>query len=178
MKLQKIVAPVLPVVLLAGCASPVLTAPDVPAQLRPPASQTVFLAARATGVQIYECAPKADQSTVFEWAFRAPDATLMDQSGRVIGKHFAGPTWEASDGSSVVAETKARDPGPKATAIPWLLLEAKSVKGPGLLSKTQSIQRVDTTGGLAPTEPCTMEGAKRMARVPYTATYYFYGGVS
>jgi len=160
----------------SGCASgpsaPV--PPDVPAPLRAPAGQSVFLEALATGVQIYECAARADQPSTFEWIFRAPEAALADRSGRSIGKHYAGPTWKSVDGSSVVGELKSRDPGPTPSAIPWLLLTAKSTAGTGVFSQTTSIQRVQTVGGVAPSEPCSAANAKQTARVPYTATYYFY----
>ena len=162
-------------VLLGGCAgAPTPTAPSVPDNLRPPAGQAVFLEALAVGVQIYECAPKADQPAVYEWVFRAPEATLADRSGRSLGKHYAGPTWESSDGSSVVGEVKARDPGPNASAIPWLLLAAKSTAGSGVFSATRSVQRVQTVGGTAPKDACGSANAKQIARVPYTASYYFY----
>ena len=159
-----------------GCASgsSTLVPPDVPAPLRAPAGQSVFLEALATGVQIYECAAKADQPSAFEWVFRAPEAALADRSGRAIGKHYAGPTWESVDGSRVVGELKSRDSGPTPSAIPWLLLASKSISGTGVFSQTTSIQRVQTVGGVAPSEPCSAANAKQTARVPYTATYYFY----
>ena len=160
----------------SGCASgsSTLVPPDVPAPLRAPAGQSVFLEALATGVQIYECAAKADQPSAFEWVFRAPEAALADRSGRAIGKHYAGPTWESVDGSRVVGELKSRDPGPTPSAIPWLLLTSKSISGAGVFSQTTSIQRVQTVGGVAPSEPCSAANARQTARVPYTATYYFY----
>jgi hypothetical protein len=162
---------------LSGCAGgPTANPPDVPAPLRPPADQSLFLVALASGVQIYECAPKADQPSVFEWVFRAPEATLTDRSGRAIGKHYAGPTWESIDGSTVVGAVKARDPGPTPSAIPWLLLAGKSTGGAGVFTSTKSIQRVQTTGGIAPSSPCISANAKQVARIPYTATYYFYRG--
>jgi hypothetical protein len=148
--------------------------PDVPAQLRAPADQSVFIEALATGVQIYECAAKPDQPATFEWAFRAPEAALADRSGHSIGKHYAGPTWESVDGSTVVGEAKSRDPGPTQSAIPWLLLTSKSTTGAGIFSQANSIQRVQTVGGVAPSEACSALNAKQIARVPYTATYYFY----
>ena len=158
-----------------GCASPpMVTPPEVPAALRPPADQVLYLDALAVGVQIYECAAKAAMPGAFEWAFRAPEAALTDRAGRSLGKHYAGPTWESVDGSSVVGEVKARDPGPDAAAIPWLLLSAKSNAGNGVFAKTKSVQRVRTVAGVAPTEACTAANAKQVARVPYTATYYFY----
>ncbi|HZE92048.1 MAG TPA: DUF3455 domain-containing protein [Rhizobacter sp.] len=165
----------LAVLAATGCASgPALGPPDVPVQLRAPADQSVFLEALATGVQIYECAAKPDEPSTFEWIFRAPEAALADRSGHSIGKHYAGPTWESVDGSSVVGEVKSRDPGPIPSAIPWLLLASKSTRGTGVFSQTKSIQRVQTVGGIAPSEPCGPGNARQMARVPYTATYYFY----
>ena len=165
--------------LAAGCASgpgagPAAVAPKVPASLQPPAGQPLVLEALASGVQIYECAARPDQPATWEWAFRAPEAVLTDRAGRVIGKHYAGPTWEASDGSRVVGEVQARDPGPDASASPWLLLRAKSVTGSGVFSQVKSIQRVATVGGVAPALPCGSGNAQQIARVPYTASYYFY----
>ena len=163
------------VAIVGACASTPITAPsNVPPNLRPPADQTAFIEARATGVQIYECSSKPDQPSVFEWTFRSPEAALVDRTGRSIGKHYAGPTWESVDGSTVVGEVKSRDPGPDKLAIPWLLLTAKSTTGTGVFSQTKSIQRVQTAGGNAPSQACTSENAKQVARVPYTATYYFY----
>ena len=164
--------------LATGCAAPALQTPQVPPALRPATGQTLFLETLATGVQIYECAPKADASATFEWAFRAPEATLADRAGKPIGKHYAGPTWEAPDGSAAVGEVKGRDPGPDASAIPWLLLTAKTTRGNGVFSGTQSVQRLQTVGGIAPSSPCSATNAKEIARVPYTATYYFYGAAS
>jgi hypothetical protein len=163
------------VLVATGCASgPVATPPEVPLPLRPPVGQSVFLEALASGVQIYECTSKPDQPSTFEWIFRAPEASLVDRSGHSIGKHYAGPTWESVDGSTVVGEVKSRDSGPDKSAIPWLLLTVKSTSGAGVFSQTKSIQRVQTTGGILPSQPCTSANLKQVARVPYTATYYFY----
>ena len=160
---------------VGGCATaPDLLPPEVPAALRPTSGQQLFLEALASGVQIYECAPKPDQPDQYAWLFRAPEATLTDRAGRPLGKHYAGPTWESTDGSLVMGDVKARDPGPRSDAIPWLLLRARSVAGAGNFGKTVSIQRVATVGGAAPSEPCAIGRMKKLARVPYTATYYFY----
>ena len=159
--------------LMAGCASsPSVSPPEVPASLQPPAGQALYLEALATGVQIYECSQKADLT--YEWAFKAPEASLVSRSGQPLGKHYAGPTWESIDGSTVVGEIKARDQGPKNSAIPWLLLAAKATTGTGTFSATKSIQRVATVGGMAPAEPCTSSNLRYIARVEYKATYYFY----
>src|SRR6267154_14553 len=161
--------------ILAGCAaSNVGTNPLVPENLKVPAGQTLSLVSPATGVQIYECgAIKADPAR-FEWIFKAPEADLFDLSGKKIGKHYAGPTWESNDGSKVVGQVKARDDGPNANAIPWLLLNAKSTSGNGVFSQTQSIQRVNTVGGKAPVGGCTQAQAGKDARIAYRAAYYFY----
>ena len=159
---------------LSGCATSQITTPAVPAQLRAPAGQSAFVEALATGVQIYECASRPGESSTFAWTFRAPEATLSDRSGRALGKHYAGPTWESLDGSKVVGQAKASDPGPDPTAIPWLLLTPKSASDAGTYSRTASIQRVRTVGGIAPSQRCDAGNATQIARVPYTATYYFY----
>ena len=162
------------VLAVTGCALCRVKPPEVPATLRPPVEQTVFLEVRATGVQIYECTSKPESPSAFTWTFQAPEAMLIDRWGRSIGRHYAGPTWEFRDGSRVLGEVEARDPGPDPAAIPWLLLRAKSTSGAGPLSRAQSIQRVRTVGGIAPTGPCTEALAHAVVRVPYTATYYFY----
>lgn len=170
-RLPVMTLPALAVLAVCATTQP-LAPPDVPASLHPPAGQSLYLEALATGVQIYECSQKPDSS--YDWAFKAPEASLADRSGHLVGKHYAGPTWESSDGSTVVGEVKAKDPGPTPSAIPWLLLAAKANTGSGAFGSTKSIQRVATAGGLAPAEPCTETNLKQVARVPYTATYYFY----
>lgn len=158
---------------LAGCATPPApTPPEVPAALKPPAGQVLYIEVLVTGVQIYECSQKPDAT--FEWTFKAPEATLMSRAGQPLGKHYAGPTWESSDGSTVVSDVKARDPGPTASAIPRLLLAAKANTGSGTFGAAKSVQRVTTVGGVAPAAACSGGNLKQMARVPYTATYYFY----
>ncbi|HEY6146989.1 MAG TPA: DUF3455 domain-containing protein [Thermoanaerobaculia bacterium] len=163
------------VAILSGCASsPAVRPPDAPEALRPPAEQVLALEVTATGAQIYECSANKDQPERFEWVFKAPEAELFDRTGRKVGKHYAGPTWESTDGSTVVGDVKARDAGPDPNAIPWLLLSAKSTSGSGVFSRIQSIQRLHTVGGKAPTGPCTRDNAQQVARSPYKAAYYFY----
>jgi len=163
--------------LLAGCAA-VVTAPTVPEILRGPAGLALSHEVPATGVQIYECNASKAKPGSFEWIFKGPEAELFDTAGKKIGKHYGGPTWESNDGSKVVGEVKARDDGPDANAIPWLLLSAKSTGGAGAFSRTQSIQRVHTVGGKAPAAGCDKAQVGKEARVPYKATYYFYAANS
>ena len=157
---------------LAFIASNVPAAP-IPEKLKTPANEVLLLQTKAIGVQIYTCSARKEDPSRYEWTFKAPEAELYDSSGARIGKHYGGPTWESDDGSTVVAEVTGRDDGPDANAIPWLLLTAKSRAGAGVLSRTTSIQRVDTTGGKAPVNGCDARQAGRELRVPYTATYNF-----
>ena len=123
--------------LLVACASsPYPAAPTVPPSLQAPAGSTLYLEALASGVQIYECSRKPDST--YEWAFKAPEATLTARSGQSLGKHYAGPTWEALDGSTAVGEVKAREPAPSPSAIPWLLMAAKSNSGSGTFANARS----------------------------------------
>jgi len=160
---------------LASCpTSNASAAPGVPEQLQVPAGRVLTLETHATGVQIYECQPSKDDPTRFAWMFKAPEAKLFDDAGKEIAKHYAGPTWEANDGSKVIGELVAKDSGPNPTAVPWLLLSAKSTAGTGVFSKTQFIQRLHTAGGTAPAQGCDRAQVGREARVPYTADYLFY----
>jgi uncharacterized protein DUF3455 len=146
----------------------------VPESLRVSASQVLFVRARGVGVQIYECRSSPEEPAQFAWVLKAPDAQLSDRAGKPIIRHFAGPTWQASDGSAVVGEVVARDNGPDPDAIAWLLLRAQSTSGSGLLSRTLSIQRLQTVGGNAPAGACSASQAGSEARVNYSADYLFY----
>ena len=137
---------------------------DVPEALKPGANETLAMVVPAKGVQIYECRGE-------KWTFVAPEADLFDTSGKRIGRHYAGPLWEAADGSKVAGSVKSRADAPEAGAIPWLLLSAKSVGREGIFSGMTSIQRVSTTGGTAPAGGCAT-GQK--ARIDYTADYYLF----
>ncbi len=146
--------------------------PKVPKILRVPAGQTVLLKALGKGVQIYECKATAADPGKFDWTFKAPEADLTNKRGKKIGKHYAGPTWEANDGSKVIGEKKAEAPRPG--AVPWLLLQAKTNEGTGRFARVTYIQRVDTEGGVAPAAGCDQAHVKTEARVDYRASYYFY----
>jgi Protein of unknown function (DUF3455) len=139
--------------------------PVVPDAIKVQAGNKLFLSGHAVGVQIYTCNGTA-------WTFVAPRANLYDERGRLIITHFAGPTWQAKDGSQVRGQLV--NPYPVEGAIPWLLLSAASTT-PGQLGGTTFIQRINTTGGLAPAAgTCTPENAGATAEVPYTADYYFW----
>jgi hypothetical protein len=129
--------------------------------------------ADAEGAQVYVCQPVVI-GAIPTWTLERPDALLFGRRGRVVAHHYEGPTWEALDGSAVVG--KRLDPvyTPDPSAIPWLLLQASSTKGDGLLSEVTYIQRLHTEDGLAPQTVCDDANLGAHARRPYTATYYFY----
>lgn len=162
--------------LLAACGpgtkSSSVTAPAVPEALRVPSGQKPFLKALGKGVQIYTC--KADTAGTFAWALKAPEAALLDDAGAPLGTHYAGPTWEAKDGSKTAGEVQAKVDSPDASTIPWLLLRAKSTGASGTFARTTFIHRLDTTGGRAPAGGCDAGKANSETRVDYTANYYFY----
>jgi hypothetical protein len=160
--------------LLISCAnSPAAKPDDIPANLRVPEAQVLTQRLHAIGVQIYVCQPAKNDATRFEWSFKAPEATLSTQGGKKIGKHYGGPSWEADDGSKVVGEVVARA-APDPSAIPWLLLSAKSTSGKGVFGNVTSIQRLNTMGGNADSGGCTQAQLGQELRAAYSADYLFY----
>ena len=152
-----------------------LPRPTVPGTIAAPAGQEVVLKAAAKGDQVYTCKEKDGARGVYEWTLKAPDAMLFDETGKAIGKHYAGPTWELVDGSKVGGKVRAKVDSPDAGAIAWLLLETTSNAGNGRLGAAKSVQRVDTSGGMAPASGCDAAHVNSEARIAYAATYYFYG---
>jgi Protein of unknown function (DUF3455) len=161
----------------AGTASaqgtPTSAAP-IPDTLEPPADSVLLFVLEARGVQIYVCETDPNDATAFIWTFKAPKAELLNERGEVVGSHFAGPTWQGQDGSAVIGAVLERADAPDAEAIPWLLLEAKDHEGSGAFSTITHIQRLDTVGGVTPTEGCDEAHAGEEVRAPYEATYAFF----
>jgi hypothetical protein len=146
-------------------------AQQIPPQLQPPAGEQLLLQIHAKGDQIYIC---REGATEFVWALKAPDAQLFDKDGKPFGKHFAGPSWEAKDGSRVTGKAVANVPSPDTDSIPWLLVNIVGHEGSGVLSRATSIQRLNTKGGKAPASGCDSVRAGQEVRVPYSADYLFY----
>jgi uncharacterized protein DUF3455 len=164
------------VFLVGACASSQAPTPmvQVPDKLKPGANESLAMIVPAKGVQIYECRARTDQVEGYAWAFVAPEADLFDARGNRTGRHYAGPHWEATDGSKILGTVKERADAPVADAIPWLLLSAKSVGSEGSFSKITSVQRVNTVGGVAPKTGCSQATAGTPARINYTSDYYFF----
>jgi hypothetical protein len=157
----------------AGPASQ--TAPGDPLDPRTYAPKSkLFLVVHATGVQKYTCQANGT------WLNTDPEATLFRTNGasKPFGTHFLNfatgrPVWQLKDGSSVEAVRRVTVPG-GAGNIAWLLLEAAATaEGPDgdRLARTTWVQRLNTSGGVAPAGTCT-PGAK--TAVPYETDYFFW----
>ena len=145
---------------------------DVPATLNPPADATLWIAFAARGVQIYTCAAPAAGGAP-AWTLKAPHAVLFKGFDTAV-IHFAGPSWQANDGSLVTGARSASDPGPDPTAIPWLLLKAATNVGPGS-SPTPPGFSASTPRAASRRRPAATPlhlGAQVL--VPYRANYFFY----
>ena len=145
-------------------------AQQVAQQLQPAANEQLLLQVHAKGDQIYACKMDGAQ---FTWALKAPDAQLFDDKGKHFGKHFAGPSWEASDGSRITGKAVANAPSPDPNSIPWLRVNVVSHDGNGLLSAITT-ERLHTKGGKAPASGCDAAHVGQDVRVPYSADYLFY----
>jgi hypothetical protein len=130
--------------------------------------ETLVTTVHAEGAQIYDC--KADASGQLAWQFREPIATLLE-GGKTVGRHYAGPHWELTDGSVVAGKPVGSAPGATAQDIPLLKLEATSQRGNGQLTDVSTILRLNTKGGMAEGR-CQTAGA--LLSVPYSADYAFY----
>jgi Protein of unknown function (DUF3455) len=152
-------------VALAGPPSPT----GVPDQIQVEVGNKVFLVGHGVGVQIYTCNGSV-------WSSAVPRANLYDDNGQLIISHFAGPSWQAKDGSKAVG-TVVDKVIVDEKAIPWVLLSATTTPGPDgdRLVGTSFIQRLDTTGGLTPpAADCNAATAGTVVEVPYTAEYVFW----
>ncbi|MGC2208655.1 MAG: DUF3455 domain-containing protein [Candidatus Korobacteraceae bacterium] len=145
-------------------------AQQVPEQLQPPGNESLVFRVRGKGDQIYTCKEDSGQ---FTWVLKAPDAKLVGKDGKLFGKHFAGPSWEATDGSRIVGKAVAKA-SPDPESIPWLLVNVVSHEGSGRLSRVTTVQRLDTKGGQAPASGCDAAHAGQEIRIPYSADYLFY----
>ena len=175
-----------------------ITPPPLPAGLAPvPAGNKLFLGTHAVGTQNYVCKPSG---AGVAYVLFTPEATLSGEDGGQVITHYFSPnpaepntdprvvangliraTWQYRDTSTVWA--KVHQPNGAVTvdptAIAWLLLDGVgSQDGPtggDKLMGTTFVQRLSTTGGLAPSTGCSsLADVGNTAFVPYTADYFFY----
>jgi hypothetical protein len=151
-------------------------------------------AASATGVAYVLFTPEAtlyndDSRQIITHFFSPnPDPDDPNKSAAVVADGAIRATWVSSrDGSSVWAKLHTSPQGvsgmftPDRTAVAWLLLDKVGVEnglaGGDILAKTKQVQRLNTTGGVAPGPGHGCDSAADVghtAFVDYTADYFFY----
>jgi hypothetical protein len=161
-------------VLLAGaCAGPTSTI-SVPDKLKPAMTESLSMIVRAQGVQIYECRAKKDQPGGYEWAFVAPEADLFDARGNKIGKHYAGPHWESTDGSKILGTVKERANAPTSDAIPVATVGREVRRSGRLVQQGHEHPAREYRWRCRSATGCSQADAGKPARINYTADYYFF----
>ncbi|MFT4184081.1 MAG: DUF3455 domain-containing protein [Rhizobium sp.] len=166
----QVIACAIPALLLGGLSA--ASAAQQSGQVDAPAAFAVadhpaILVAHATGAQIYEC--KADAAGATSWVFREPVATLTKDGG-TIGRHYAGPSWELTDGGTVRGKQSATAPGATPDDIALLKLDIVDHHGDGLLKDAKLVLRLNTHGGVLK-GGCPKAGELRAE--PYSADYAF-----
>jgi hypothetical protein len=146
--------------------------PPAATSIDPPGGAKVLLQLHGEGVQIYTCTL---DNTTLNWKFQGPEAKLTNIDGTDAGTHYAGPTWKLRDGSEAKGSLVGTRPAPESGAMPWLLLKIVRHAGDGKLGNAEYITRTDTKGGVAPASGCDSAHKGEQTRVPYSATYTFYG---
>ena len=163
---------------LSACASsPMMMKVDnaaLPEAVRVPMGQKLMMATTGVGEITYECREKKDMAGAHEWAFVGPMATLYSGDRRAVGKYYAGPTWEAADGSKVSGKQLAVAPASPGN-IPLQLVKADPAMGAGAMTGVSYIQRLNTKGGVAPAMACDAASKGKRQQVAYEADYVFYG---
>jgi hypothetical protein len=168
--------------LISACASSPATMPAMkpldnamlPEAVRVPAGAKQTMATTGVGQITYECREKKDMAGTHEWVFVAPVATLYTGDRKMAGKYYAGPTWEAADGSKVTGKQVAVAPAAPGN-IPLQLVKADPAMGQGAMQGVTYIQRLNTKGGVAPAANCDMASKGQRRQVGYEADYVFYG---
>jgi hypothetical protein len=178
--------------------------PPVPDQIQVEAGNEAFLVGHAVGTQNYVCLPSGSgvawtlftpQATLFKendkqiiTHFFSPNPFEVNNNPQVVANGIIRATWQDSrDTSTVWAKV---NPGDSAThesdpefvalgAVAWLKLTVVGAQdgptGGNTLTDTTFVQRLNTSGGVAPSTGCASStDVGNEAFVPYTADYFFY----
>lgn len=175
-KQSRILAAAVLTTVLAACSTPasMIKTPDAPATVTAPAGNKAVMTTVGVGVLNYECRAKVNMADTFEWVFTAPTAVLYDMKRNTVGKYYGGPTWESTDGSKVTGKQLAVAPSPNPGAIPLQLVQANPATGDGAMKGVTYIQRLNTIGGVAPTDSCSAANVGANKQIRYQADYVFY----
>ena len=103
----------------------------------------------------------------------ALEGIAVEMGYKLMRMSYSSIIRESEDFGAALVDAQGRGLAESAQSTP---LQSGPIPGyvRGVLAQTASIQRVATAGGVAPSEPCNAANANQFARVPYTATYYFY----
>jgi hypothetical protein len=143
--------------------------PLIAENIKPPKGSRLVGAYVVTkGVQTYTCVVPAGATTGAYTGSSVPEAQLVGTGGRL--HHFGGPSWQSTRDKSLVTATRV-DGAPREGTIPELLLKVATRSGNGVLSKADYINRLLTSGGVAPAGACT---AGQAVSVPYGSVYVFW----
>lgn len=138
-------------------------------RIKIPSDQEPVLKLASRGAQVFRCEKRDGQGV---WVFRQPDADLLDDAGKVVGRHGANFSFEHADGSRLVATIAAYDEAPKPTDLRWLLMTTKSY-GKGAFDGVSHVHRINTAGGMPPAS-CDLAHAGRVLRIDFTSDFVFY----
>ena len=163
------VAPAAPAAV--GADARAVSIPLIATAIKPPkGSKPVGAFLVAKGTQNYTCVVPAGATTGAFTGKSTPEAQLIGTGGRI--HHFGGPSWQSlRDQSKIVADPASAVANPKTGTIPELLLKVATHSGAGSLDRVDYINRLYTSGGVAPTGSCT---AGEVKAVPYGAVYVFW----
>jgi hypothetical protein len=158
---------------------------DFPVEIQVLPPNTVFFVGHGVGTQNYVCLPSGDG---FKFKLFTPQATLFNGLDREVTTHYFSPnpsengtiraTWQHSRDTSTVWG-KITGNAPVQGAIDLLRVEITGRQdgptGGDMLAHTTFIQRLNTSGGVAPSSGCSsLANVGTTAFVPYSADYAFY----
>jgi Protein of unknown function (DUF3455) len=137
--------------------------PLIPTNIRPPkGSRLIGAYLVQSGTQTYKCTDGVPVGP------STPEAELIGTGGRI--HHFKGPSWQSRRDGSLVTASRVNGVD-RAGTIQELLLKVETHQGSGILDKADYINRLLTSGGVAPGGSC--EPTATVA-VPYKAVYVFW----
>ena len=182
-----------------------ISTPVTPAIITPESGNSAFLATHGVGTQGYVCLPTATgaswtvanarpEATLFVNVANQPVQVIThflspDTSPNGVAPNplpFGNATWQSSfDSSKVWAQVEhsivagTDSSCPNTGSIACLLLQVIGAQpGPAggkSLTRTTFIQRLNTSGGSAPSAGCSVAAdVGKQALVPYSADYYFF----
>jgi hypothetical protein len=154
-------------------------------------------ATSATGVAYALFTPEAtlfnDNDKQITTHFFSPNPFERNTNPALVADGPIRATWQAKDTSTIWGKVRPADPnvpgdlGDSSTdpdfvalgAVAWLKVTATGTEdgptGGDTLTKTTFVQRLNTDGGVAPSEGCSSPAdLGHQAFMPYTADYFFY----